>query len=789
MLVSALNRKLLREVTRLRGQVLTIALVLASGITSFIGLRGTYTSLEQARDAYYDHYRFAHVFATLERAPESLRTVIEALPGIARVETRISEQVTLPIEGMARPAYGRLLSLPDTGAAALNAVVLRSGRLPLADRDDEVAVLQSFAEAHGMRPGDRLPAVLNGKRHSLRVVGTVLSPEFVYAIRPGALVNDPQRYAVLWMTRSALGPAFSLEGEFNDVCLRLQPDAVDAAVLAVLDRALLPYGGDGAVSRKHQISDQMLTTELGQLSALGGMVPLVFLAVAAFLMNLVLSRLIALQRPEIATLKAVGYTNREITWHYLGLVAVVLAPSALLGMIGGWLLGRFVLGVYGGIFGFPDLRFQFSLSLVLTALLASALAATFGALLAVRAATKLPPAEAMHAAAPARYRRSWLERLGLAALAGPSGLMVWREVQRRPLRTLLSSLGMAGAVALLILGRFGLDSLENYLEVTLRREQRQDLTVVFDHPVSPRVVDQLARMPGVLSAEGLHSVPVRVRNGPRKRDSVLVGFPDAASLRRLIGRDGRAVPLPKNGVLLTTTLGQILGVAVGDRIELDLREGRRPTVRPVVSGFIDESVGLSVYARSDVLEGLERDLGSVSSVLLHVTPAAVPPLEARLRQAPHVIDVSDLHADIQRLRDMNGEVMDVWTLVSITLAASVILGVVYNNARIALAARSRDLASLRVLGFSRSEISRVLIGGLAIEVLLAIPIGLWLGRIWGQWFMGSVDQEVFRWAVVVAPRTYALAAFVALLAATGSALWVRRSLDHLDLIAVLKTRE
>jgi len=789
MLVSALNRKLLREVLRLKGQVLTIALVLASGMSSFIGMRGTYAALERARDAYYDRYRFAQVFASLERAPESLSRRIETLPGVALLDTRISEQVTLPIQGMPRPAYGRLLSLPSASGRGLNALALRGGRLPHVDSDAEVAVLESFANAHGLRPGDELPAVLNGRLHQLRVVGTVLSPEFVYAIRPGAIVNDPQRYAVLWMSRSALESAFRLENAFNDVSLRLQPGASEAEVLASLDRVLAPYGGDGARPRRRQISDQMLTTELGQLATLGGMVPLVFLAVAAFLINLVLSRLISLQRPEIATLKAVGYSNREISWHYLGLVSIVLAPAAVLGFLGGLTLGHLVLGIYGSIFGFPDLEFGNSLSLLASALLASAAAATFGALFAVRAATKLPPAEAMRPPAPARYRRGLVERLGLAALAGPSGLMVWREVQRRPLRTLLSSLGIAGAVALLVLGRFGLDSLEHYLENTLQREQRQDLTVVFAHPVSQRVTGQLARFPGVLTAEGVRSVPVRARHQQRNRDSVLIGLPDRATLRQLVRRDGRVAPLASDGVLLTTALAEILGVGVGDRLELELREGERRTVRPVVAGLVDESVGLSIYVRSQFLAQLEGDERAISSVYLTVLPAFLPALEKRLRDSPQVIDVSDLRADIQRLRDMNGSVMDMWTLISITLAASVILGVVYNNARIALAARSRDLASLRVLGFSRSEISRILIGGLAIEVVLAIPIGLWLGRRWGELFMGSVDQEMFRWVVVVAPSTYAMASFVALLAAAASALWVRRSLDHLDLIAVLKTRE
>lgn len=789
MLISALDRKLLRELRRMKGQVLTIALVLASGISSFVALRGTYSSIRDARDDYYDRTRFAHVFATAERAPEILARRLEAVPGVALVETRISEEVTLPLEGMDRPATGRLLSLPAGPAPATNAVVLRVGRLPERGRDDEVLLLESFARAHALAPGARLPAVINGKLRRLLVVGIVLSPEFVYALRPGAMADDPQRYAALWMERGALASAFRLEGAFNEVSARLQPGASEPAVRAAFDRLLLPFGGNGAIARKEQVSDHIVTGELGQLQALAGMVPMVFLAVAAFLINLVLGRLITLQRTEIAVLKAVGYRNREVGRHFLGLVLVVLLPGTALGALGGWALGRTVLGWYAAVFRFADLRFHLSFSLVAAAVLVSLVAALAGALLAARRATRLPPAEAMRPAPPARYRRTLLERLGLGTLAGPQGLMVLREVTRRPLRTLLSSVGIAGALALVILGRFGADSVDRYLESTVRRAQRQDLAVSFLRPVSPRVVGEAAHLPGVTRVEPLRAVPVRVRNGHRARDSVLIGLPAQATLRRVVEQGGPAVPVPDGGVLMTDYLGQVLGLHVGDRVEIELRAGERPTVTPVVLGFVGEAVGLQIYADSDTVAALSADLGAVSSLLLTVDGPQRPALEERLRRAPRVLDVSDLRADIDRLRDMQGSIIDLWTVVSIVLASAVIFGVVYNNARIALAARSRELASLRVLGFSRREISAVLIGGLAIEVLLAIPIGLMLGRFWAIQFMQSVDREAFRWVVVVAPRTNLLATVVVLLAAAASALWVRRSLDRLDLIGVLKTRE
>jgi putative ABC transport system permease protein len=789
MWIPALDRKLLRDVARLKGQIVTIALVLAGGITCFISLRGTYDSLENARSAFYDRYRFAHVFAEVERAPESLAGRLEALPGVEVVETRVSEEITLPLQGMARPAYAHLLSLPASGEPRTNAVHLVTGRLPERGRDDEVALLESFATGHGLAPGHLVPAVINGKLRSLKVVGIVLSPEFVYTIRPGALFNDPKRYAVLWMERTALASALQLDGAFNDVTFRLQSDANEAAVRAHIDRVLAPYGGDGAIGRTNQISNRILTSELSQLRALAGMVPLVFLGVVGFLINLVLGRLISLQRMEIAALKAVGYTNGEISRHYLGLIAIVMLPGTLVGLLGGWALGRVVLQLYADLFRFPGLAFRMSVELVTAAVAVSMVGAASGALLAIRAAVRLPPAEAMRAPAPLRYRKTLLERIGLGALVGPSGMMVLREIQRRPLRTALSSVGIAGAVALMLLGRFGLDSLDSYLEGTLRREQRQDLAVAFSRPVTPNVIGQLARVPGVLTAEGVRAVPIRIRTEHRMRDSVLMGLPAEATLRRLVGRGGREIPIPSDGVLMTNTLGDILGLRIGDRVDLEVRQGDRRVVRPVLVGFVDETVGLQVYARADLVASLEGDLGAVSSALLKIDPPKLASVEERLRRAPHVIDVSDLVGDMQRLRDMNASMMDVWTAVSITLSGCVIFGVVYNNARIALAMRSRELASLRVLGLSRREIASILIAGLAVEVAIAIPIGLVLGRLWAAQFMQTVDQETFRWAVVIAPRTYLLAAMVAVLAAAASALWVQRNLDRLDLIGVLKTRE
>jgi putative ABC transport system permease protein len=787
---SAINAKLLRELSGLKGQIFTIALVLATGIASFIMLRGTVDCLRSSRDQYYDQYRFAHVFATLEHAPEAVARKIAALPGVRVAESRISEEVMVPIAGMPLPAYGKLLSLPQHRQPAVNALYLTMGRFPERGHDDEAVVLDAFAEAHGLALWQRLPVVINGKLRRLRIVGLARSPEFVFSIRPGAMINDPKRYVAIWMERRTLAAAYRLEGAFNEISLRLQPGADEAAVRAGIDRILLPYGGNGAFGRKDQISDRILTGELGQLGGIARMVPLVFLAVSVFLIRLVLGRLIALQRQDIATLKAIGYSNGEVRRHYLGLVVVVMLPGSVFGILGGYQLGKIVLGMYSGTFRFPSLVFELSWALVITALLVSLLAALTGALLAVRAAANLPPAEAMRPPAPARYRRSLLDRIGIAKLAGPSGMMALREVQRRPLRLLMSCFGIAGALSLMIFGRFGLDSLESYLDNTVRREQQQDLSVAFVRPVPVRALGEVRQLGGVVSVEGVRSVPIRLHHGHRSRNSVLIGLPEAALMRHLINRrHGDEVKVPPDGVLAPLVLQDVLGVQLGDRLQIELRDGERRTVRPFIAGFVDDSMGIQIFARERFVAELEGDSGAISSALVKVEPQAQASVVEHLSRSPRVLDVSDLNAEMQQQRHMHVSIMNVWTLISTLMATAVIFGVVYNNARISLTARSRELASLRVLGFSRREISLILLGGLALEVALAIPFGALLGRLWAQQFVSTMDIETFRWAPKISGQTYAMAIGATLLSATASAFWVRRSLDHLDLIAVLKNRE
>lgn len=787
--MAALDRKLGRDLRRLWGQVFTTALVLGCGVMAMLMLRSTWNSLVDSREEYYAQERFADVFVRVERAPNGVARRVEALPGVARVHTRIVEEVMVPMPGEPDPIRGRIVSVPTHGIPPLNGVYLRSGRMPSARAPDEAVVLEQFARAHGLRPGDRLPAVMGGSTRDLLIVGVGMSPEFLFALPSGAAVADERKYAVLWMARDAVAPAFEMDGAFNDLSLALQPGASEAAVLTAVDRELEPYGGFRAVARAKHPSHYALQGELDNLRNLALMIPTIFLGVAAFLVNVVISRLIRLERTQIAVLKAVGYSDFGISVHYLRLVSQIVLFGAVIGVgLGVW-SGRWMTNMYTDFFKFPRGGYRVGYDLISATIAIALVAAVAGALGSVRRIVHMPPAESMRPPAPLVYRRTILDRLGLPRIVGASASMVIREINRRPFRFLMSTAGIAMGIAIFVMGRFSWDSFEYLFRDVFPRQHHEDLIVTFNGTKPNRVVGELEAMPGVSLAEGLRVVPVRVRSGSRWRDLVVTGLEPRAELRRLLHAQVHPLQLPPHGIVVTDKLAEILGVAVGDTIDAEILEGDRESRTATVVGFIDESFGLQVYARADWLARWLHEEPRVTGAFLRVDPRLQDRARERLKEFPGVLGVTRTRSIVENYEKQTGESMSIITLILTLSAGAIAVGIVYNNARIALSMRARDLATLRVLGFTRAEISAILMGELGVQVLLAIPLGLALGTGWAVVYARAFDPEVFRLPVHIEPDTYGTAAAIALASGILSALLVRRRLDSLDLLAVLKLSE
>ncbi len=785
----ALDRKLFRDLSQMKGQALAIALVVASGIAMFVLALSAQHSLKRTLDAYYERYRFAHVFTQLKRAPRSLEGRLAEIPGVASVQTRVVFDVNLDVPDYAEPAIGHLISVPERGEPRLNNYHLRSGRAVEPGRDGEVLVSEAFAEAHGLVSGDSLVAILNGRRKKLEIVGIALSPEYIYQIGPGDIFPDNRRFGVFWMGLKPMEAAFDMDGAFNNITLSLMPGANVDEVLRRLDNLTEPYGGQGAFGRRDHVSHTFISDEIRQLGTMAMIVPTIFLAVAAFLLNVVLTRLISTQREQIAAIKAFGYTHLEVGLHYVKLVLLIVFVGSLLGTaLGAW-MGQNLTQMYGTFYRFPVLNYDLQARVVVLAVFVGAAAAVAGTLVAVRRAVILPPAEAMRPEPPASYRPTVIERLGLQQFLAQPARMILRHLERQPIKSLLSSTGIAMSVAILIVGRFSADSLGYILDAQFNIAQRQDITVTYVEPRSASATYATTHLPGVLRAERFRAVPVRLRNGHRDRRLGLMGLEPEPELMRPMDEQLQPVELPPDGLMLSEKLAEVLDVEPGEKLVVEALEGSRPVRDVPVAGVFSEFLGMSAYMNIHALNSVMREGPTVSGAFLSADENHLKTLYAQLKETPQVAGVSLKNAAIRSFQETVAENMLRMQAFNVFFAVVIAFGVVYNSARIALSERSRELATLRVVGMTRAEISFILLGELAVLTAIAIPLGLLLGYGLVVLVSSTLDTELYRIPVVVSPPTYAFAAAVVIIAAFLSGLVVRRRLDHLDLVAVLKTRE
>lgn len=785
-----LHRKVGRDLWHLRSQMASVAVVMACGIAMFVTLRSMHGWLRETQQAYYEAFRFADVFASARRAPAAAARRLGAIPGVAAVRTRVVMDVTLDLPGLDEPGTGRLVSVPERQESMLNGLYLRRGRWIEPGHSGEVLVSEAFARANDLQPGDSIPAVVNGRWQLLRIVGLALSPEYVYEIRGlGDVFPDNRRFGVIWMGERALASAFQMEGAFNDVSIALAPGASEVDVIDAADRVLAPYGGTGAYGRADHLSDMFVSSEIEETQITGVLIPAIFLGVTAFLLNMVLARLVATQRDQIAVLKAFGYGNTAVAVHYLQLALGPVLVGAVVGTgIGVWLAGALA-RVYARFYQFPVATYAQDWGVVGAAFLVAGGAALLGAVGAVGRAVRLPPAEAMRPDAPATYRAGIVERLGLERLLSSAGRIVIRSLERRPLRALLAITGIALATAIVMTGWFIFGVLDVMKQIQFESVQRHDAMVVFGTPRSARATWELASIDGVRRVEPFRAVPVRLRHGRLAKRSALLGLAPGSELQRLVDRDRSVRDVPRGGLLLSDVLAGKLGVEAGDTVTVEVLEGKRPVRNVVVASLSADILGSSATMSLPALHAMLGEGGALSGAYLSVDSRLASEVYRTLKEIPAVSGVVVREAVMRGFEETIAESFSISISLMVLFACVIAAGIVYNGARVALSERGRELASLRILGFSRGEVTRLLLDEQVLLTLAGMPAGLLLGYGLAWLVAYRFESDLFRIPLVIRPATIAYSLAVVIVAALLSAVAVRRRIHRLDLVAVLKTRE
>ncbi|MGX9351325.1 ABC transporter permease [Shimia sp. W99] len=787
--MGALNHKLLRDLWRIKGQAGAIALVVAVGVLLLVMMSGMISSLDETRRTYYERYRLADVFAPVVRAPEKMLERLAAIPGVDAVEGRIQGGALVEIAGQDMPVRAQVVSLPPWREPRLNGVYLADGRMPQAGRTEEVLLLRSFARAHGLTLGDHLSATMHGSRRDFRIVGIAQAPEFLFTIAPGEFVPDDARFAVIWMNQDALEAAYDLKGAFNEALLKLERGAQVEPVLAAADALLDRYGGLGSYALEDQLSNRFLSEEIKGLRTTSSVVPPIFMAVAAFLLYIVVSRMVQSEREQIGLIKAFGYTDWEVSLHYVKLVVAIAVFGAALGCAGGVWSGRLLAGVYQAVYHFPFLVFRVEPSSFVSGVAVSVLAAMAGGLLVLRQVFALTPAVAMRPPAPADYSRSGALNARLKRWLDQPSRMVLRRVVRNPGRVFGAVLGIAAGMGLSSAQLTVMSGFDDTLDQTFDVIDRSDVAVTFFEQMPDKTAFALQHLPGVIEVEPTRSVSAVLRHGTESYRGGITGLVPGARLSRAVDADHADIPMPDAGIVLAKALADILKVGPGDRIMVEVLEGRRPVLEVPVARIADTLLGAPAFMKLDVLNRELNEPGRITGAYLRVDAQAYPALFAALKDVPSVAGVSrksDSRAAMKKLMDSGAGTM---RFIMAAIAGIITFGIVYNTARISFGEQSRDLASLRVMGFTQGEAAFILLGELAIVVFLAIPLGVAIG--YGLSFLvaAGFSTDLYQISTDFKPDAYGLAGGAVVVAAILSGWLVKRDIEKVDLVATLKTRE
>lgn len=784
-----LDRKVLRDLWRMRFQVLAVALLIGCGVAVATMSFSAQAALARAQDRFYAATRFADVFADAKRAPVSLTRDLAAIGGVRAVDTRLVGYGLMNIPGLTRPATARVIALPDDPSSALNGITLVQGRVPDPQRLDEVVALATFLQAAHLRLGQRLTAVIGGREVSFKVVGAALSPEFVYVPAPESFMPDDAHQAVFWAPRTTVEQMSGMSGVFTAAALSLAPGASAERVLPEADRLLRPYGGRAAVARKDQPSHAFLAAELKELSTSATILPPFFLIVAAALVHLTVVRMVEAEREQIGLLKAFGYGDWEAAGPYLKLAAAIGVIGAGLGGLAGAWLGVAIIDVYRDYFRFPELDPGFHWPAFLGATLIAVASALGGSVVAVRRAARLSPAVAMQPPRPEAYRASAIDRLLQRARVDQATRMILRHIECYPARAGLAVLGLAASLALLISSQFLFDSLEQVIAQSYFRTQRWSEAIRLDEPRAPAAVTEAGRLPGALAVEPVRTVAVRFRSPRGTVVSRIVGIDRRARLQQVLDGAGRPVGLAGDGLVLSEALAAKLGVGPGAVVSLDLLDGEGRTRRGVVAGLARDFSGFQAYMDRRALNRLvgEGDLADGAQLL--VAPASREAFYRAVAGTPRIVGASSRDETVAAWRRALAEAFQVTITFYVAFAAAIAFGVAYNMVRISLSERSRDLATLHVLGFGHGECAYILAGELVILALAAIPLGLAGGYGMAHALVAAYSRDEVRLPAIIGPRSYGLSLAAYLAAVSLGGLLVARRIYTLDLISVLKTRE
>jgi len=792
--VKILDRKLRRDLWQSKGVLAAIVAIVAVGIGCLVGMSGTSKNLELARNSYYAQCRMADFWIDLKKAPISEVEQLSSVPGVSDLRQRISYPVIIDLEGVDQPLSGKVLSLPEHPEPVINNIILRSGNYFTGQRDNEVIVSESFAKARKIGLGDQISVVMNRQSKRLYVVGTAISSETVYMTPPGGIVPEPSQYGVFYVKRNFANETLGFQGACNNVVGLLTPDARQnpQPVLDEIEQRLKSYGVSAATPLSLQSSNLALTAELGGLATMSIFMPIIFLSVAALVLNVLMTRMAQQQRTIVGTLKALGYRNREIFSHFLKIGGIVGLAGAAVGSELGYLIAYGMTSMYSEMFTFPSLHNEVYPGLIVISTIISLVFAVLGTARGVNSVIKLSPAEAMRQSSPMEGGTIILERWGLIwKRLGFRWQMVLRNLFRNKGRTFVGIFAAAMGAALLV-STFGiLNSLKYMVVFQFEKVMLSDYTLTFRNEQDFGSVYDAKELAGVERVEPILNVPCTFHKDNHRKKGAVQGLVPGATMTVPRDAQGNAVIVPPVGLLMTRRMANLLDVRKGDCVRMVPTKGEQRPKNLIVADIVENMFGMSVYADYDYLNRLVGEEAAVSSVQLkaRMTPAQQLAFFREIKRSPELQTFGNTAQDEKIMTNTFITKMGGTAYPLILFGAVIFFGSILNASLIAIVERQREIATFRVLGYQLGEIGSIFLRENLLQnmagAFLGLPLGWWLLKMQAKEF----TNDMYAMPCIVSPLSWVYSIGLAFLFVIASQFIVQRSIKALDWNEALSMKE
>lgn len=788
--MSVLNKKLWRDLWQSKGQVLAVTAVIACGIAVYVAFLSSYRNLVLSRDSYYSAYRFHDFSIQMEKAPETAVFKIKELAGVRNARGRIVKDVPLTVTNQGENKIARLISLPLMSQGIIDGLHLVRGRLLQDSAGDECVVNDKFFEANQLKMGDRIQVTANGRRQSLKIVGTAQSPEYIYTIRNvQEMVPNPNKFGIIWVQQEWAESQLNLRGAINEIVGEVYDSEQLNTLLDQAKELLKPYGIYARVKRENQLSHWYLKSEIDGLAVSATITPAIFLLMAALILVILLSRMVRREQTQIGLLKAYGYSNTQISMHYVKFASILGIIGGLIGEgVGQW-MGRGMIQLYIQFYTIPILRYQFYPDLLGNAILISTGCALFSALLVVRSVVNISPATAMRDSPPRTAHKTLLEKIpALWNHVSFTNKIILRNIGRYPMRSGFTVLGVMLSTSIVMMGYFSGDAMNYMLEHQFEKVQREDVRVTFYREQGQNAWLEALRWPGVRRAEPLLMYPFEIKTAWKKKELLITGLPAQGRLFYLLDEDNHHVQLKTRGLTLMKINADELKLRAGDKVTI------KPLIRlekeheVVIEQVVQQYVGAGAYMRHDALSRLLGESLAINALLLKLDgPLAV--LNAYLKEIPLVASVEVKQDALDNFNKTIGESMGI-SMFFLTLFAGVIaIAVIYNSTAINITERSREMASLRVLGYTTAEVGRIIFNENLFLSLLGLAIGLPFGHLMCKSMTAAYTTEVFRFPFYISSQTYWISGLTILGYVVITNVLSRKRIATLDMVEALKSRE